>query len=228
MLHREARVASEIPHANLVSVLGAATNDDSPCLVLPYCEGVTLWRLNGGGPQLAIAQALFICRQIAEALAALHAGGWLHGQVRPNHVIVSPQGHATLIDLTQARRLESGECEGGGFLLAADENHCPRYSSPECFSSRRRVTAAADVYSLGVILFEALTNRPPFAAVSRQQMIAAHRSAAPPDVRELRCNASRDIAALVRRLLAKEPLRRPSAEQAVRWLAELEIEELRH
>src|SRR5205823_11066002 len=102
------------------------------------------------------------------------------------------------------------------------------YAAPESFSSRCLLSAAADVYCLGLVLFEALAGRPPFEATNSRQIIIAHRRDAPPNLRQLRCNVSRDLAELVRRMLVKEPLRRPSGEQLVRWLAELEVEELPH
>jgi serine/threonine-protein kinase len=164
---------------------------------------------------------------MAQALTVLQAAHWLHGQICPRHIIVSPQGHATLIDLTHARRLNSIECDCAGMNRTASDDFWPEYSAPEWFSLRGRMTAAADIYSLGIVLFEALAGRPPFQAPTRRQLIAAHRSAAPPDLRQMRYSVSRDVAHVVRQMLAKEPLRRPCAEQVVRWLAELEIEELR-
>lgn len=228
LLKREAAVATEVGHAELVSVLAWDWFACEPHLVLPYLDGITLRRLldrrlqsalsPGAGP--ALSRALSIVRQVAAALGALHSAGWLHGQVGPRHVIVSPQGHATLIDLTKCRRLASGECEMDGLLPAA-----PEYAAPEMFS-RSRLTAVADVYSLGVLLFEAIAGRLPFAAKSPQGWAAAHRREAPPDVRAIRPDASLEVREVLRRMLAKEPLRRPTAEQVVNWLAELEIEEL--
>jgi serine/threonine-protein kinase len=151
----------------------------------------------------------------------MHASGWLHGQVWPEHVMISPQGHTTLIDLTQARRLTSSECDTAEIFPAA-----AHYAAPETTSPRDRLTPAADTYSLGVMLFEALAGQPPFSAAAPRQLMACHRRAAPPDLRQLRAGISLEVAALVRRVLAKEPLRRPSDDELVRWLAELEIEEL--
>jgi serine/threonine protein kinase len=222
MLRREAIVGREVEHPNLVSVLAAGDG----YVVLPYLEGITLrqWLGHVAAQRrmpIAVGTALSIARQVAGSLAAMHEAGWLHGQVRPEHVIVSPQGHATLIDLTLARRLESGECDVGG-----DDSVVAKYAAPEWSRSRGRLTAAADVYALGVILFELLTGEPPFGGRDALEVVAMHRTAAPPDVRSLRPEASLECAELVRRMLAKEPLRRPSDGESVRWLAEIEIAEL--
>jgi eukaryotic-like serine/threonine-protein kinase len=222
MLRRETIVGREVEHPNLVSVLAAGDG----YVVLPYLEGITLRRWLGhvAAQQrmpIAVVTALSVARQVAGALAAMHDAGWLHGQVQPEHAIVSPQGQATLIDLTQARRLESGECDVGG-----DDSVVAMYAAPEWSSSRGRLSAAADTYALGAILFELLTGQPPFTGRSAREVVAMHRTAAPPNLRRLRPETSLECAELVRRMLAKDPLRRPSDEEIVRWLAEIEIAEL--
>lgn len=226
MLRREAAVAAEVTCPYLVSVVASQTDHATPHIVETYLDGVTLrrliqWRADRGDA-ISMPLTLSVCRQIAAALAAMHRAGWLHGQVRPEHVIISPQGHATVIDLTEARRLMSVEC-----MVAAGCIGSPIYAAPEMFSAGRQLTAAADLYSLGVLLFEALVGQPPFVGESLREFATLHRSERPPDLRRWRPDASMEVSELLWRMLAKEPLRRPSAEQAVRWLAELEIEELR-
>jgi eukaryotic-like serine/threonine-protein kinase len=221
MLRREETVSSAVSHANLTSVLAAAFA--APHLVvLPFLEGVSLRRLVQARPgSLAVHYVLSILRQIAEALNALHSARWLHGQVRPAHVIVSPQGQATLIDLTKARRLETAECR-----FAADTLEAPQYAAPELFSQRAELTSASDIYSMGVMLFELLCGTTPFAAGNSGELARCHRSQHPPELRIIRHDASREVSELCRRMLAKDQLRRPDAQQVVRWLAELEIAEL--
>ena len=223
LLAREAAVGSTASHCSLVSVVGVNLHGPCPRLILPYFEGVTLRQLlhslGDASRSISMCYALSITRQIAAALAALHGSAWLHGQVRPEHVIVSPQGQATLLDLTHSRRLANRECDFDGTFPAS-----PCYAAPESFSSGR-LSAAADTYSLGIVLFEALTRRPPFTA-SSPQLVAYHRRQAPPDVRDFRPDVSMEVANLLRRMLAKEPLRRPTDEQLIRWLSELEIEAL--
>src|SRR5207237_1852431 len=124
-------------------------------------------------------------------------------------------------DLTQARRMDSSEC-----ALDANFPSSPIYAAPEMFTIRGCLTAAADIYAVGVLLFEMLAGRPPFTDGSPRQLALCHRREAPPDVLRFRSDASPEVGELLRRVLAKEPLRRPTGEQLVRWLAELEIEEL--
>ena len=218
---REAPVASQVSHSSLIPVLAAECYAPLSHLVLPYLEGITLRRLLDSSQRLPISYSLCVVRQIAAALAGLHSAGWLHGQVRPEHIILSPHGHATLIDLSQARRLESSECDASGALPDSTA-----YAAPETAFSRGRITAAADTYSLGIVLYESLTGQPPFQASSPRELMHSHFHVVPPDLRELRTDVSLEVAELCRRLLAKEPLRRPAMSQVVRWLAELEIIEL--
>jgi eukaryotic-like serine/threonine-protein kinase len=140
--------------------------------------------------------------------------------VRPEHFRISPQGHATLIDLSLARRLESGECAAAPF---GPDNAV--YAAPETFS-HQTCTAASDTYSLGIVLFEMLTGQLPFVAANPLELALLHRRHPPPAIRSLIPHASLELNELVRRMLAKQPLRRPSDEELVRWLAEVEIAEL--
>jgi serine/threonine-protein kinase len=219
LLRREAMVAAAVNHANLVSVVATHLDDSRSYLVLPYLEGVALRRL--ALARLSVTFALGIARQVAGALALLHDRGWLHGQVRPEHVIVSPPGHATLIDLTEARHLESYECEVGEWLAAA-----PICAAPEMNVRHSRVSAAADIYALGVLLYEMIAGRPPFIARSPRDLLRCHLREAPPEIGHFRRDAPREVNELLQRMLAKEPLRRPSGIQVGRWLAELEIHAL--
>jgi len=223
MLQRETVVAAEVNCQHLAMVVDSQTQRHPLHAVLPYFEGVTLrrlvqWRAQRGGAA-PVRFCLSVVRQIAAAVKAMHTSGWLHGQVWPEHVIISPRGHATLIDLTQARRLGSAECRAD-----ASGETWPIYAAPEMFSAGRQLTGAADVYSLGVLLFELLVGHPPFDG-SPGEVAALHRLTRPPELRRWRSDTSTAMSELVWRMLAKEPLRRPSGEQVVRWLAELEIEE---
>ena len=222
MLAREAVVTKEVNSAHLSSVLAQGRCEGGRFHVLPFLDGVTVAQLMVARPgmRLGLGQALCVARQVASALAGLHTAEWLHGQVEPGHVLVSPQRQATLINLTGARRLGSGEC---------DIKDWPRcrwpYLGPEAFSNAWRLTAALDVYALGVLLYEALAGRPPFAKASNRALIHAHRRERPEDLRRWRSDVSLEISELISRMLMKEAMRRPSAAEVARWLVELEIAE---
>ncbi|HEX5105581.1 MAG TPA: serine/threonine-protein kinase [Pirellulaceae bacterium] len=218
MLAREAAVGQAVNHPHLATVLAADLVADQPYVVRPYLDGITLRQFLDRQRSLPLASALWIARQVAESLTVLHRAGWLHGQVQPEHVIVAPSGHATLIDTSLCRRLETTECEGGDVRPGSIA-----YAAPETFLHRGRLTTASEIYSLGISLYEMLASRPPFQAADAAQLARLHRTIAPPDLRAARPDLPPEAAYIIRLMLTKEPLRRPSVAELVRWLAELEI-----
>lgn len=163
-------------------------------------------------------ETLWIARQAAEGLAALHEAGWLHGDLKPEHVLVSDEGHATLIDFGFARPLG-----------AASATHAvrgtPRYLAPECLVSTLRVDQRSDLYSLGAMLFHWLAGRAPFDAATHADLARQHRQELPVDLRALVPSLPTGVVVLVRELLAKSPERRPqSAREVIERLWPLEID----
>ena len=221
-LANEALVSREISHSRLTSVLAPIHQAECYGLVMPLLEGASVAHVIASqqNRRWPISKALWVARQVAEALAVMHGQGWLHGQIQPRHMMVSPHGDVTLIDLSQARRSGSPQCGGAPSLQQTT------YAAPEYGAPARACSSAGDIYSLGIVLYELLAGRPPFASCDPTRLMAMHRHALPEDIRHLRPDVLLELAQLLRRMLAKEPLRRPSSQEVVRWLAELEIVEL--
>lgn len=221
LLRREAEVARQVSHPHLAAVLTAHLDTPPYFLVQPYLPGVTLaLALASRGPMQA-RQALWIGRQTAEALSQLHEKEWRHGDVKPENIIVSSAGHATLIDLGFARRTSGAECRPGGDIMGTFA-----YTAPEIFTSSLRSDGRSDIYSLGVVLFEMLTGQRPFQTRQIDALVTMHLEQPAPEARRFMPHLSRRLARVLRRFLAKEPLRRPTAAEAVGLLAELEIDAL--
>jgi serine/threonine-protein kinase len=221
LLRREAEVGRLVNHPHLVAILSAHVERAPYHLVMPFLPGATLARaLATCGPMRA-RHALWIARQIAEALAAMHAQGWRHADVKPENIIISPAAHATLIDLGFARRLDGAECRPGAEIVGTFA-----YAAPEIFSSALRSGGASDIYALGVVLFEMLTGERPFVAGQMQALVTMHLEEPAPPVRRFAPHLSRRLARSLKRMLAKEPLRRPSAAELVEVLSDLEIDAL--
>jgi serine/threonine-protein kinase len=217
LLQREAFVARQVQHAHLTTVLASELDAPPYHLVTPFYHGLTLSQSLASGERFPTPHALWIARQVAEALAALHAAGWLHLDVNPANVIVAATGHATLIDLGLARRIEETAAMRS---VVGTPSHMP----PEAFQSALKLTPAADAYGLGVMLYQLLVGTLPFEDDDPMQLAAAHLETPPPSLRERLPHVPTRLARLLRRLLSKEPLRRPAMDELIATLADFEIE----
>lgn len=219
LLQREALVGQSISHPHLVPVLAAPVLEPPRLLVMPWLDGMSLAARLADMQQYDVPQSLWIARQTAEALDAMYTAGWIHGDVAPTNIQVSPTGHATLIDLSFSRRLDE-------FASVVDRpimGTCG-YMAPEYLTSALRPDIRSDIYSLGAVLFELLMGRRPFVAETLIQLSMEHRHAAALDLAKLAPHVPRDVALLVRQMMAKDPLRRPQTpHELVDRLVALEI-----
>ncbi|MFO0790753.1 MAG: serine/threonine-protein kinase [Pirellulales bacterium] len=220
MQRREAWVGSKVTHPNLLPVLSASVQEPPFYLVTPKLEGASLAQLITDREQLPVPLALWIARQTADGLAALHeTAGVIHTDVKPANIFVSPTGHTTLIDF--------------GFVQTATEaSHWATrplagtlaYMAPEMITSTLAAGPRSDIYSLGVTLYEMLTGHRPWETDDAAELATLHREARPTDIRVLRPEVPEAVADLVLSMLAKDPLRRPaSASELAARLVRLEI-----
>jgi serine/threonine protein kinase len=221
MQRRAAWVGRSVSHANLLPVLSSAVEQPPFYTVSPRLNGQSLAKILQQHRQLPLAVALWIARQIAEALDALHTGlRMIHADVKPANILVGAGGHATLIDL--------------GFVHSpVDVRHWStrpvygtlNYIAPEALTSTLATSPQWDVYSLGVTLYEMVAGGLPFVGRDAEQLIRQHREAKPECLRMRRPETPKSVASLVHRMLAKDPLRRPeSAAIVAAELTRLEIE----
>lgn len=218
LLAREALVGQSVAHRHLIAVLSAHVDGSPSYLVMPLLSGATVERAVVSHGPFPTPHALWIARQVAEALEALHEAGWMHADVKPGNVVVSAEGHATLVDLGFALKLRSRECAAKSELRGT-----MTYTAPEMISSTEPIDGQCDIYSLGVTLYEMLTGRPPFADQDAGRLALAHLQQPVPDARRVRPLLDRDVCRLLSTMLAKHPLRRPNATELARQLAALEI-----
>jgi serine/threonine protein kinase len=221
MQRREAWVGSQVSHPNLVPVLSASVGEPPFYIVAPKLDGAPLAQLIIEQEQLPVPMALWLARQVADGLdALLEATGMIHTDVKPANILVSPAGHATLIDFgfvqtpAEASRWATRPLAG---TLA--------YIAPEMVTSALAAGPRSDIYSLGVTLYEMISGRRPWDSDDPGELAMLHRQAKPIDIRALRPDVPDQVAELVHSMLAKDPLRRPgSARELATRLVRLEID----
>jgi PAS domain S-box-containing protein len=194
---REAALLGTLHHPGLPKVHATGEIDGRPFLVRAYIEGQNLAELITHGRQ-AESRALRLAIDLAGALGALHRRGLIHRDVSPANVVLGADGHARLIDF------------GLAAMPAADLPVAPagtfHYAAPEQTRLLKRpVDARADLYALGVVLFEVLVGHPPFQARHAAEVVRQHAAVPAPDVRALRPEVSPCMAMVVARLLEKDP-----------------------
>jgi serine/threonine-protein kinase len=210
MIRREALAGRSVSHPHLISVLSGGTGSAPYYVVMPWLTGTTLAARLAQRKVLEVPEAVWIIRQVADALGALHAAGWMHGDVKPSNIFLSPEGHATLLDLGFARRTDRPA--GAVERCLAGTGH---YMAPEGFIPALGVDIRSDLYSLGATMHEMLAGRPPFSGPSAAELARQHREARPLRLEEVVCRLPSDAGAMLRQMLAKEPLRRPQTPREV-------------
>jgi serine/threonine protein kinase len=216
-LAREAMVGRTIRHPHVVPVLAAHVTEHSPYLVMPWLTGATLDGHSAAGRSFSVPDALWIARQAAAGLAALYEAGYIHGDVKPANLFVSPEGHVTLIDLGFARRSDEPIGPARAALTGTRE-----YLAPECRGGTKP-DVRADIFSLGLVLAELLfsgnvTCEPDLPARGADRSAEAARR-----IRAM-VGLPDGLIALVRQMLAHDPLRRVQAPaELVGRLTALEI-----
>jgi serine/threonine protein kinase len=153
---REARLAARLNHPHVVAVFDLVTEGDQQWLVMEYVEGVTLSGLIDRDGALTPDEASPLVGQAADALAAAHAAGIVHRDVKPSNILVSPQGRVKLSDFGIARAEADASLTQTGLVTGS-----PAYLAPEV-ASGQPATDASDVWSIGATLFHALSGRPPY------------------------------------------------------------------
>jgi serine/threonine-protein kinase len=202
---REARAEAKIVHPNVVSVHDYGVNEEGrPYIVMDYVEGEPLAELIAGTP-LSSERVAGIGFGIARALAAAHVLGIVHRDVKPANIIIDGQGVPHLMDFGLAREIDEEDpgITAPGLLVGT-----ANYVAPE---QARYGTAspAADLYSLGAVLYHALTGEPPFSGGNALDVALRRFEEDPAELREVVPAADSELADLIHALLARDPVDRP-------------------
>ncbi|MEU0502027.1 protein kinase [Nocardia sp. NPDC005998] len=209
---REVRIMRRLDHPNLPRMIsGGFAKDGQPYLAMELLDGVDLRALLERTPRLPVSWAAAIGVGIADGLADAHAANVIHRDIKPSNVMLLRGGAVKVLDFGMGRILD--DASPGRITSTGTTVGTARYMAPEQFRAAR-VTPAADLYSLGCMLFELVTGAPPFDAESTLELGRKHLDHTPIRVGELRSDVPAELEDLIARLLAKHALDRPTAYDA--------------
>jgi serine/threonine protein kinase len=216
-LDHEVRAASETTSKHLVAILDSGEVEGRPYLAMAYVSGPSLEaRLEREG-LLPLEDVTRIASEVGTALDTLHRAGIVHRDVKPSNVLFGEEGSALLTDF--------GLAKGRAYTLLTRPGQAMGtldYMAPELIRGRP-ASPAADIYSLGCVVYECITGAPPFAHRSVFEIGTAHLEEEPPDLASVRPDATASLHWTVTRALAKEPDERPPTATAYAHMLRLAV-----
>ncbi len=199
---QEAQAAASLAHPNVVAVFDYGTEAAGPYIVMELVEGQDLGRILRDRGALSAAASARIAMQIADGLAAAHAQGIVHRDIKPSNVLITVSGQVKVADFGIARALSEAQLTLPGQTLGS-----ARYLSPEQ-ARGENVTPAADIYSLGLVLFEMLTGRAAWGGDTAAAVAMVRLTEEPPVPSSHRADVPPAMDAIVRKALQRDPTQR--------------------
>ncbi|MDQ3169168.1 MAG: tetratricopeptide repeat protein [Acidobacteriota bacterium] len=205
---QEARTAAGLSHPNIATIYDVLDTGDGPIIVMEYVPGESLARHVARG-SMAPARALDLAAQIADGLAEAHARGIVHRDLKPANIQITPEGKAKILDFGIAQPAASGHDQGTTPTVTAYTDAgrlagTPGYMAPEQLGGAR-ADERTDIYSLGVLLYEMLTGRPPYPAGDLLTTAMAVLKGDAPPVAAIVPATPPVVSAIVQRAMARAP-----------------------
>ncbi len=207
---REARAASALNHPNIVTIYAIGEAENCHFIAMELVQGQTLRVMGGAG--LDGRKVAHIGEQAARALAVAHEAGIVHRDIKPENVMVRPDGYVKVLDfgIAQLSSADAENARDSRLTRPGTVVGTMRYMSPEQ-ASAAEVSPASDIFSLGILLYELATGRHPFEASSDMGVIGGILLREPVPASRMNARVSRELDAILARMLAKAPADRPAA-----------------
>jgi serine/threonine-protein kinase len=210
---REVKLARRVTHQNVARTFDIAEHAGEKFLTMEYVDGQSLAQLRDAGA-LSVERVVEIAEQVCAGLHAAHAAGVVHRDLKPDNVLIAKDGRAVITDFGIASAWELGSSArtvGRGMPIGT-----PAYMAPEQVEEAEVIDARADLYALGVMLYELLTGRQPWRGSSVMNVAVARLTQPPPDPRALSPELPDALAEIILRLMARRAADRyPDAESVV-------------
>ena len=217
---REAQVAAQLHHNNIVTTYDIVSTDDANLLVMEFVKGVTLQSVLSS-KKLRLAEAIQILSQVAAALDYAHTCKVVHRDVKPANILVASSGEAKVADFGIAKAESSKELTAQGGVLGT-----PDYMSPEQ-AMGKKVDGRSDLFALGCVLYECLSGEKPFQASTLTATLLKIVNEEPSPIELDQLGLPAEIHDVIRRALAKDPEKRfPSGAELIDALRSLPVDEL--
>ncbi len=203
---KEVKLARQVTHRNVARIFDIGEHEHERFLTMELVEGASLADVLAQRGKLATGEAVALLRGTCEGVAAAHAVGVVHRDLKPGNIMVTPEGRAVVTDFGLARRTDPGADDVTHGAVAGT----PQYMAPEQVEARHDLDARVDVYALGLIAFEMLAGRPAWSGRSAVLLAAARLFEAPPNVAEALPDIPPELAALIQRCLERDRDARPA------------------
>ncbi len=197
----EATAVAQLRHPNIVQVYDFSQDEDLYYMVMEFVMGETLQtrlkRLNESKRRLSIKEAISFTTEICEAAFYAHQRGMIHRDIKPANIMLDVNGRAILMDFGIARLVDASQHTATGTVLGT-----AMYMSPEQIQGLQ-IDARADIYSIGITLFEMLSGKPPFEADSAMTLMMMQLNDPVPNLQEIHADTPPDLVAITNKALAK-------------------------